>query len=832
MRQLDSTILTGVLAVLLISGATSIRADVIEVPCCSTAAVTNALAAAQEGDVIELAAGTYASPANGWVLSGNGIVSFTLRAADEAVVTLDGGGSRPIFKLLAPNDTSASVVFEGLTFSNGFSDLNGTAGGVTLAGARATFVDSRFLNNTSDAANTGGGAVALFVSGSTPSVGHFFDCEWTGNSATNEGAALKVGGGSEGYVHRGVFEANRTDLPGHRTSAAGGAIHVATALSAPAASSLVVTDSLFDSNRAGCVGGAIFSYGEFDGVPSTPRASVRVANSWFLDNEVEPDPGVTCTFRYSGGALHIEDQARIQVYYGRFDGNTAEDGGAVSMYRADLEIADSVFRGNRAIPTVPNSSDTAWGGAINLSSQDTSGDFGNPAGSITIERSLFQGTFEGSSPEAIRGGCIWVLGDTRSTYGLNGVPADGDLAENRPPVTISDSVFHECSVQGLTDGGNVPNSGMGGGILATHVDLDIDESLFVGNSGSGGPAQGGAMRVLTESNLTVADSTFAHNETQVQGGALALAGISLGSAPGQGIDSTQFFGNDVLGGGLGAAIFSGPLSAGTGAPLDMTGDVSDSTFSDHAQIPIREEDNHNGPINSVTYRNNDFSDEAGPANIFSNQIAGGATPSGLNSMVVTRSGATNTDKAPANDNSDLGSEPDLVALVTVPPQLNSVEPAGAVGSWESFVATAWSGGAATLNGQPLAGDFDLQAGGIDGYTLAVGAASVQGSITAAPTPSATFTASPAGIDGGESSTLSWNVTAGDFLGAWIDRGVDLVSPQASDSVMVSPNETTTYRLHVLTAQGGVSREVTVYVGELPGVIFIDGFESGNTSNWN
>ena len=48
---------------------------------------------------------------------------------------------------------------------------------------------------------------------------------------------------------------------------------------------------------------------------------------------------------------------------------------------------------------------------------------------------------------------------------------------------------------------------------------------------------------------------------------------------------------------------------------------------------------------------------------------------------------------------------------------------------------------------------------------------------------------------------------------------------------MTPAETTTYSLHVVTEEGGVLERVTVFVDENPEVIFADGFESGNTSAW-
>ncbi len=50
---------------------------------------------------------------------------------------------------------------------------------------------------------------------------------------------------------------------------------------------------------------------------------------------------------------------------------------------------------------------------------------------------------------------------------------------------------------------------------------------------------------------------------------------------------------------------------------------------------------------------------------------------------------------------------------------------------------------------------------------------------------------------------------------------------------MSPPFTTTYRLFVITEEGGVVESATVWVDELPGdAIFADGFQSGDTDAWS
>jgi len=94
-----------------------------------------------------------------------------------------------------------------------------------------------------------------------------------------------------------------------------------------------------------------------------------------------------------------------------------------------------------------------------------------------------------------------------------------------------------------------------------------------------------------------------------------------------------------------------------------------------------------------------------------------------------------------------------------------------------------------------------------------GTAETTVSTVAAPNTTPTivsFTANPAQIQAGQSTTLSWiaqNVTS-----ASISPGVGTVSPATSGSVPVSPTTTTTYTLTVTGPSGSTTQQVTVTVG--------------------
>ena len=94
-----------------------------------------------------------------------------------------------------------------------------------------------------------------------------------------------------------------------------------------------------------------------------------------------------------------------------------------------------------------------------------------------------------------------------------------------------------------------------------------------------------------------------------------------------------------------------------------------------------------------------------------------------------------------------------------------------------------------------------------------------------------LTPSPLAISGGQSSTLQWSTTSGDFLAGSLDRQT-VDSTSANGSTVVTPAGTRTFVHYAFTEQGGSVAEATVWVDEPPGgAIFADGFESGNTAAW-
>jgi hypothetical protein len=607
---------------------------------------------------------------------------------------------------------------------------------------------------------------------------------------------------------------NLANIANHRPTAAGGGIHVANSL-------LHISNTRFDSNRSGCLGAGIYSLGGYD----QPTNTVKIVNSTFIDNMVAPDSTSSCTFDTSGGALHGENNTSITIHNSRFLTNSAETGGSFSLFRASVEIHDSIFRGNQAFGQHP----AGRGGTISSSSQDlSSDDVNHPSSTITIRNSLFQGRYQGVGATAVRGGCLWVLGDTNRTYGLSGVQQMGNAAINRATLDIAGSVFYDCDA--VREEG-VVGTGVGGAAQLSHVELTLDESLILDCDVTGTNADGGGIRMINEASATITNTTFAHNTATRRSGALNVSGSDIV------VDGCQFFMNDA--GVDGAAIATSTISNGPGgSKLSTNGEIRNSIFKNEGSLTLRDIDTDSATceINDVKYNGNQIFTTPPDGDVYRNNLVsgGGKTVSELNNLTVVRTNCTDTIKSTL-DNIALGTEPDLGALVAVPSIILPVNASGdPAPPTEAFLGYAWCGGSATLDTNTLVTNTGLQLTTSSGmHTLVVDTASFVDDLTAGPTPGGNFTATPVAIAGGESSDLAWSTAAGTFLCLSIDRGVVPSSQAASGTETVTPAETKTYSLHLLTEEGGFSRQATVFVDEAAAdLIFTDGFESGDTTSWS
>lgn len=649
-----------------------------------------------DGGVIEVAAGTYATPPRGYAIE-NEKKGFTIRAV--GAVAFDGGGANLLLRYEnGKRDRGKLVTFEGISFRNGASVTEGYAGGVTLSAAEASFVRCAFEDNQATGRTSGGGAVRV-LNGSEV---RFSDTSFRRNSSLNRGGAIEIIGATV-TIQGGELTDNRVNLPGHKPQAPGGAIYLLD-------STLRVSRALFRNNQAGWVGGAIYAFGRWADPETTPRSLVQISRSTFDRNQALPDAGIAAPGQTTGGAIHVEDQTTLEIDSSVFSNNVGEFGGAVDSYRGIVAVRGTWFFGNRAPLEGPV---TGAGGAIFASSSDFadastgSGAINRRSTRLTISDSLLQG---GVGSVAHTGGCLLAAGDGSRVYGENGVPAAGTLAENRARVEIRRTVFADCDVEPTSSNG----AGSGGAVQTDLVDLLMEDSMVLdsdarGASGIGG--MGGGMAIGRESNAAITRTAFARNSAQRWGGALYVNGSTVQ------ITESNFFNNESPGDGRGSAIFTIPLND-PNHPRSVAGVVASSVFSANAGIAIWDNEAASGAPNQMRYNGNQFYSASGDRVYVHNRLfPGGLSPQELNSSGRSDGG-----------NVRLTSAPRLGVVLAVPPFLG----VGAGSSGRSFLAYAWSGRSATLAGQSLsnkAGLLEVTAAG--DYALAVDGGAVDSARIAA-----------------------------------------------------------------------------------------------------
>ena len=682
---------------------TTLESDsIIHVPV-DVADLQQAIRLVQNDGTIELAAGTYPSPNSGFELN-NLQKGFTIRAAEGATVILDGGGTRPILRIMNTSlSEGKSVVFEGLTFANGYSDLDGLAGGITIYRAQATFVASTFENNHGYQPTTGGGGIVVAL-GSEVS---FYDCNWRNNTARNYGGGLAVNEDAKVVVVNSNFANNRTNVENHLITAAGGGIHVGN-------SDLEVIGSTFEGNEAGYVGGAIYAIGTWADPVSVPRSNVEISNSTFINNRSVRHPSVEFPFPTEGGAFHAEDQTMASIMKSIFITNQSMVGGAVNLYRSIVEVDQSFFLGNQA---VGSGSANGFGGALSATSNDTNidGNSNRRPAHLEVSNSLIQGRYNSVTTVGQAGGGIYVSGDTNRTYGVNGASQMGTAEENRAKLIIDNSMIVDTDVQEME---TAPGTGIGAGLMVDLADLTVKDSMIILSDALGGKnSSGGGIAIINQSYADISVTTIAGNTAGKYGAGLLVQGSEINLSNSVLIENELSPGIDeLITESFGSVIFTSPDLARN---IAVTGVLKNNIISNNTGLPIFDDDRTDGPINDVRYDGNTIYSTTFDDRIYTNSLPGYCcrTLSGLNDLIIERANGVSTDKV-YDPNELVETLPVVGEIMAVPTLLvtsNSDD-------MPLYLGYAWSGGGeVTLNGDPLAENAGVATTSNPGiHTLSVG----------------------------------------------------------------------------------------------------------------
>ena len=709
MKRFTSLLVATLLALIAAFPARSQAQQVVAVPT-SQPDLQTAIAAVPDGGIIEIATGTYTAPVGGFTLY-DIPKAMTIRASAGAQVTLSGEGTHDIIRF-ANSDISAGrlVTFERITFSNGRTITDFLGGALTIVNAKAVFKDCTFQDNLGNAPFSGGGAQWI-----NESEVYFENCVWSGNTSPNYGAGLS-GLNSQIYIRGGQFLGNRVNIPGHIPNAPGGAIFVTQC-------KLQITTTRFEGNAAGYVGGAIYALGDWQSPSNLPSVDLEISNSSFINNNASRDGSVLFGNPTVGGAIHVEDQTTLRIYNCRFTNNTAQQGGAISNYRAITEIDGCVFQGNQVGGT---GSADGIGGAIFAISPDLSdpstgfGSINRPNAQLDVRNSVFIGAGNGS-PDARQGGAIFALGDENAAYGLNGVQQNGSQESNHTIVNLRNVIFSDLTV---ADSGGI--LGTGGALTVHFTTLNATNSIFQNCAASG---FGGAVEAIGGSTVTMTQNTIARCRAGLLGGGFLIFGGNLN------ISSSNFVQNQLTDTANGSAILISPLSGSGGIPdYEVAGMISDCVFANNSGgITVYDADRNAPPFNRVQYSGNTiFTTNENVA--YHVDIANGSTVAELNQLVIQRSDGTTTVKSPSTPNVAPASAPIVQALLMDPPSVLQVGAPGENLPIPSYLAYASNGDSVTLDGQGQPNSSGIVATTADEvHTLNVGPSS----ISTQPLPSLT-----------------------------------------------------------------------------------------------
>ncbi len=428
---------------------------------------------------------------------------LTIRNTSGGTVTIDGSGLNRVFAI---NPTvgkpAATDTFVGLTITNGVSPGGGDGGGILLAGQDNLVLQESVV--TGNLSSGSGGGIDADGTGKLTLVG----TQVVGNNASQSGGGID-GNGSGLVTISGqslvVFNTARGDQGGGGISIRQG--------------TLQITGSTVRGNRALVgPGGGILAIGaganqggvQMNGGIVEENTAAEGGGGYFADGvagaQIVNSFFLENTAIGNGGGL-AADKGFIQIQNTNFTNNAAQNGGGVDVWAAaNPAIADSQFYGNVAANT---------GGAIS--------DEGS------VEATFFKMTIQGNRALGM-GGALAAI-------------TTGD-------VTINNLLFLDNTA-----------SGAGGAITISGGSLQVFGARFSGNAAS----NGGALNI-TPNSFTIQSSTFDHNRSAFDGGAMVLGLVS----------SNNFLTNDTIAfnqaGGIAAGL---DLSSGSGL-LTMTGDTIDN----------------------------------------------------------------------------------------------------------------------------------------------------------------------------------------------------------------------------------------------------------------
>ncbi len=373
--------------------------------------------------------------------------------------------------------TDTDFIANGTVSNVGAIDASGTCGTLSIVGGR-------FERNY---ANSGhGGAIwetcaTTFISGTT-----FITNTATASNAA--GGALYIPGGTNIEIHNSIFQDNRAGR--------GGAVaHVAAAVVLNIDSTQFISNQSLTSNATG--GGALHL---------NSGATAWMTNTDFIQNS---------SVDHGGAIFYINSSKTITLTNVDFYTNTAANGGGAMRQDGLLKMTGGIFQGNRSTDGAGVAGDRVDLDGVTFKNNTATGASGaglNLGGPAIINNCSFTGNVAATVGGAFNTYSSATI--SNSTFFSNIAGTGGGAVEifNAQPLTLTNSYFES-------------NSSLKGGALflvgpATIVNTDFYSNTATSTSdstGGGGAIAGGA-------GVTVIDSDFKYNATNVLGTGLFING--------------------------------------------------------------------------------------------------------------------------------------------------------------------------------------------------------------------------------------------------------------------------------------------------------------------
>lgn len=380
-----------------------------------------------------------------------------------AVTKLSGGGSQTLLFIAnsgpVPGDPNWSLSFDGFTFENG-RGVRGSYAPITISAGRAAFLNCVFSNNSG---LDKGGCILVYGNGGEVVCAN---SSFLNNSADFVGGAVMLNGNhAQGWFKDCLFEGNTTRTAGGSNANQGGAVLLNTAGGR-------FVNCTFRNNSTYYTGGAIMCLTPY----TEARDTLTVQGCRFEGNFTQVLPGRGSP-PDEGGAILVEDNFYAEITGCVFSNNTAQSGGGLGVYRAQVRVADCVFENCNGNGTQFRGT----GGAIMVNSYDNGGP-DVPSAVLWLEDTVIRN-------------CTGPVG--------GGLFAQGDISRAWDAAHQARVYMQNVTIDGCRATTANSSYGHGGGLFLALANVQAT-NLCILNCSAGG--NGGAAALIQNSAVTLSDS--------------------------------------------------------------------------------------------------------------------------------------------------------------------------------------------------------------------------------------------------------------------------------------------------------------------------------------